>query len=50
MVGKTLKRVGGQLVLVRVRNDYVYESFALAGLTHIIPVFETVDEARAGLS
>ena len=47
---KNLKKAGGQLALVCSKSNYVYEVFELAGFTHIIPAFETVDEAMAKLS
>ncbi len=47
LAAKNVKRAGGQFALVCAKNDYVYEVFELTGLTHIVPVFETVDEALA---
>ncbi len=44
---KNLKRTGGQLALVCAKNNYVYEVFELAGITRLVPIFETVDEAVA---
>jgi anti-anti-sigma factor len=50
LAAKNLKRVGGQLALVCAKSNYVYEVLELTGITHIVPVFETVDEAIANLS
>jgi anti-sigma B factor antagonist len=50
MAAKTLKRAGGQLALVCAKGNYVYEVFELTGITHVVPVFDTVDEAVAKLS
>ncbi len=47
---KSLKRAGGQLAIVCAKGNYVYEVLELAGLTRVVPVFETVDEAMAKLS
>ncbi len=47
---KNLKKAGGQLGLVCAKRNYVYEVLELTGITHIVPVFETVDEAMAKLS
>ncbi len=44
---KSLKRADGQLVLVCAKSNYVYEVLGLTGITHLVPVFETVDEAMA---
>ena len=50
LAAKNLKRAGGQLALVCGKSNYVYEVLELTGITHIVPVFETVDEAMAGLA
>ncbi len=50
LAAKNLKRAGGQLALVCTKSNYVYEVFELTGLTRIVPVFDTVDEAVAKLS
>ena len=50
LAAKNLKRAGGQLALVCAKSSYVYEIFELAGITHVIPVFETADEAVARLA
>ena len=50
LAAKNLKRAGGQLALVCAKNNYVYEVLELTGITHIVPVFETMDEAMAKLS
>ncbi len=47
---KNLKRADGQLVLVCAKSNYVYEVLGLTGITHLVPVFETVDEAVAKLA
>jgi anti-anti-sigma factor len=47
---KSLKRTGGQLGFVCAKTSYVFEVFETAGFTHIIPVFETVDDAIAKLA
>ena len=46
---KKLKRAGGQLALVCAKSNYVYEIFELSGITHVVPVFDTVEEAMAQL-
>ena len=50
LAAKNLKRAGGHFGLVCSKTNYVYEIFELAGITHVIPVFETVDEAMARLA
>ena len=50
VAAKNLRRVGGLLALVCAKSNYVYEVLELTGITHIVPVFETVDEAIAKLS
>jgi anti-anti-sigma factor len=45
---KSLKRTGGRLALVCSESNYVHEIFELSGITHILPVFKTVDEAMVG--
>lgn len=45
LTSKTLKKVGGQLIIVCSKTGYVYEVLETAGFTGIIPVFETVEEA-----
>ncbi len=50
VAAKNLKRAGGQLALVCGKSNYVYEVLELTGITHIGPVFESVDEAMAKLS
>ena len=50
LAAKNLKRGGGQLVLVCAKGSYVFEVLELTGITHIVPVFETMDEAMAKLS
>ena len=50
LAAKNLKRAGGQLALACGQSNYVYEILELTGITHIIPVFDTVDEAMAKLS
>ncbi len=45
---KNLKRSGGRLVLVCSKSSYVYEIFELTKITIGIPIYETVDEAKAG--
>lgn len=45
VAAKNLKRAGGQLALVCANNNYVYEVLELTGIAHIVPVFETVEEA-----
>jgi len=47
LAAKNLKRAGGQLSLVCAKGNYVYEVLELTGITHIVPVFETLDEAMA---
>ncbi len=50
LAAKNLKRSGRQLALACPKGSYVYEVFDLAALTHLVPSFETVDEAIAGLA
>lgn len=50
VAAKSLKRAGGQLALVCPKGNYIYEVFDLTAFTHLIPAFETVDEAVARLS
>jgi anti-anti-sigma factor len=50
VAAKNLKRAGSQLAFVCAKSNYVYEVLELTGITHIVPVFETVDEAMAKLS
>ncbi len=50
LAAKNLKRAGGLFSLVCAPSDYVYEVFELTGITHIVPVFATVDEAMAKLA
>ena len=50
VAAKNLTRAGGQLALVCAKSNYVYEVLELTGITHIVPVFETTDEAMAKLS
>ena len=50
LAAKNLKRAGGQLALVCAKGNYIYEVFDLTAFTHLIPAFETVDEAVAKLS
>jgi anti-sigma B factor antagonist len=50
LAAKHLKRAGGQLALVCAKSSYVYEVLELTGITHIVAVFETLDEAMAKLS
>lgn len=45
LVSKTMKKAGGQLIIVCSKTGYVYEVLETAGFTGIIPVFETVEEA-----
>jgi anti-sigma B factor antagonist len=47
---QNLKKAGGQLALVCAKRNSVYEVLELSGITHIVPVFETVDDAMAKLS
>ena len=47
LAAKNLKRAGGQLALVCPKSNYVNEVFELAGITHLVPVFETLEEAMA---
>jgi anti-sigma B factor antagonist len=49
LAAKNLKRAGGQLALVCAKGNYIYEVFDLTAFTHIVPVFETLDEAVAKL-
>ncbi len=44
---KSLKRAGGQLALVCAKGNYIYEVFDLTALTHLLPVFETLEQALA---
>jgi anti-anti-sigma factor len=50
VAAKNLKKAGGQLVLVCAKGNYVYEVLELTGITRIVPVFGTVDEAMVQLS
>ncbi len=50
LAAKNLKRAGGELALVCPKDNYVYEVFDLTGITHTVPMFETVDEAMAKFS
>ncbi len=47
---KHLKQNGGQLALVCATNQYVHEVLALTGITHFVPVFETLEEALSKLA
>lgn len=50
IVAKSLKRAGGQMVLVCGRTGYVFEVLETAGFTQLIPVFDSVAEAAGTLS
>ena len=50
LAAKNLKRAGRQLALVCPRGNYIYEVFDLTAFTHLVPAFETVDEAMARLA
>jgi anti-sigma B factor antagonist len=50
LAAKNLKRAGGQLALVCHKTNYVYEVLELTGITHLVPVFETLEEAMANPS
>ncbi len=45
LVSKTLKKAGGQMLIVCAKTGYVYEVLETSGFTGIIPVFESVEEA-----
>lgn len=47
---KSLKKAGGQLGIACAKNSYPFEVLETAGFTHIIPIFETVEEAVTGLA
>ncbi len=50
LAAKDLKRACGQLALVCQKSNYVYGVLELTGLTQLIPVFDTKEEAMARLS
>jgi len=50
VAAKNLKRAGGQLALVCAKGNYIYEVFDLTAFTHLVPTFETLDEAMAKLA
>lgn len=50
LVTKSLKKAGGQLLIVCARTGYVYEVLETSGFTGIIPVFESVEEATRSAS
>jgi anti-sigma B factor antagonist len=50
LAAKNLKRGGRQLALVCPKGNYIHEVFDLTAFTHLIPAFETVDEAIAKLA
>jgi len=45
VVAKSLKKGGGQLLIVCAKTGYVYEVLETAGFTSMISVFESVAEA-----
>ena len=47
---KSMKKAGGQLVLVCAKSSYVYEVLETAGFTQTFPVFETLDKAGVTLA
>jgi anti-anti-sigma factor len=48
LAAKQLKRAGGEIVLAGL-TEYVHEVFAIAGLTSILRVFSSADEAVGAL-
>jgi anti-sigma B factor antagonist len=48
LAAQRLKPAGGEIVLAGL-TDYVHEVFAIAGLTSILKVFSSVDEAVGAL-
>ncbi len=50
LAAKNLKRAGGQLALVCAKGSYVDEVLELSGITHVLPVFETSDQAMTRLA
>ncbi len=50
VAAKALKRTGGRLVMVCAKDNYVYEVFDVTALTHLLPVFRTLEEAVASVS
>jgi anti-anti-sigma factor len=49
LAAKNLKQAGRQLALVCAKGNYIYDVFDLTAFTHLLPTFETVEEAVAKL-